>query len=279
MRIAFLGPCHPFRGGIAHFAEQLAKEFLSKDIEIRMFNFIHQYPALIFPASGQYATTQEDLPFPQERVLTPYNPLTWKFTCKRIDRFAPNILILSYWLPIFAPVYLWILAHLRHTKVFLLAHNLDFHERWPLADCLSKKLIHKVDKVIVLSAKSAGDLLTLNPESGQSKLIRGFHPIFTDYQNIGRTHEREEFTLLFFGLVKEYKGLDILLKALPMVKNVLPKIKLIIAGDVYGKKDQYQQIISEHNLEEHLEIHFRYIENDEVPGFFERAEVCVLPYR
>lgn len=281
-KIALLGPAPPFRGGITQFALMLAKEWLRQGKEVRMFTFERQYPKLLFPGGGQ-TTEFSDLPdIAVERVFTPYQPGSWKNAVKRIQAWQPDAVIASYFLPWFAPSYAWICRRLQDTRVICLAHNVDFHEKWPGADILSRRLFRSCDKIVVLSEACLRDLKRKFPESISTKGVLGFHPIYDCYartEDASATAESNTLTAMFFGLIKPYKGLDILLKAVKQARLRIPELKLLIAGEVYGNEEMYQKQIRSLGLEDAVETHFRYITDTEVSGFFQRCQVCVLPYK
>jgi glycosyltransferase involved in cell wall biosynthesis len=281
-KIAFIGPAPPFRGGISQFAFRLAQEFQRAGNEIKMFTFEHQYPELLFPGKGQTADFSQSAEIDIEKVFTPYNPASWSKVIKSIEAFAPDLTIISYFLPWFAPSYTWICKHLSSTRNICLAHNITFHEKWPGSNLLSRQFFKHCDKIVVLSEACLQDLQNTMPEDIAGKGILGFHPIYDCYGAASDDFEinpAEEPTALFFGLIKPYKGLDILIKALKQARIKIPELKLIIAGEVYGKEDKYLSLIHQLHLEDAIEAHFRYIQEHEIRNFFLRSQVCVLPYK
>lgn len=285
MKVAFLGPSAPWRGGIAQFAENLAGKFIQTHDEVRMFTFIRQYPDLLFPGGKQ--TANEGCLLPTKRVLTPYNPFTYLKTIKAIKSWKPDVLIISYWLPFMAPAWGVILRFLPAIKKYYLIHNLDFHEKWLFADSMTRYALQPADGYITLSDVSATALTRLVSNTKVRTNIQLWHPPFEKVINASVIVEQHadaakpkcNMTMLFFGFIKPYKGLDILLEALPAVLSVYPQLKLIIAGDVYGDKNFYTDKIKANRLSEAVECHFEYIKDDELAGYFERCDVCVLPYR
>ncbi len=281
MKIALLGPAPPFRGGITQFALMLGHEYVKEGNELRMFTFHRQYPGIMFPG-GEQTTEFANLPdIHVERVFTPYRPDTWKTAVDRIKAWYPDLVLVSYFLPWFAPSYAWICKRLRGIRIVCLAHNIDFHEKWPAADLLTKRVFQYCDRIVVLSEACLRDLKRKMPADISARAVLGYHPIYGCYAE--HTPKASQITaantLLFFGLIKKYKGLDVLLKALKQASVVHPGLKLIIAGEVYGRADKYQKLIRELGLEQCVEAHFRYITDREIAGFFLRSQVCVLPYK
>lgn len=282
MKIALLGPAPPFRGGITQFALMLARQFQRDGHEARMFTFERQYPKLLFPGGEQTIAFRDFLEIPVERVFTPYLPHTWKQALESIRTYQPDLLIASYFLPWFAPSYAWICKRLPKTTRICLAHNIDFHEKWPGADLLSRRFFSHCDKIVVLSEACLRDLHKKMPESIARRGCLGFHPIYDCYKSAaaaGSLPKPEQPTALFFGLIKAYKGLDVLLPALKQARRRVPDLKLIIAGEVYGKAEKYQRLIRQLGLVDAVEERFHYIMDSEIEEIFRRSHVCVLPYK
>ncbi len=281
-RIALLGPAPPFRGGISQFALMLAREFLREGHEVRMYTFKRQYPQLLFPGGEQTTTFSDIHDIPVERVFTPYLPHTWKNAVVSIRDFQPDLLITSYFLPWFAPSYAWIYKRLSDTRKICLAHNIDFHEKWPGADLLSQQFFKHCERIVLLSSACLNDLKRKMPVAISRKGLLGFHPIYDCYSSGWDKPVAvppKQPTALFFGLIKAYKGLDVLLKALKQARRRIPELKLIIAGEVYGKADMYEHLIRELGLGEAVDARFHYITDSEIAAIFRQAQVCVLPYK
>lgn len=282
LKIALLGPAPPFRGGISQFALMLAKEYQRSGNSVKMFTFQRQYPKLLFPG-GEQTTEFSDLPDVQiERVFTPYIYRSWNRAVERIREYQPDLVIVSYFLPWFAPSYAWICKRLQGTRIICLAHNIDFHEKWPCADALTRRLFKHCDRIVLLSEACYKDLQRKMPAAISAKGVQGFHPIYDCYGEESSAAElspQEEKTLLFFGLIKPYKGLDVLLKALKQVQKRISGVRLIIAGEVYGKPNPYLELIRTLGLGDSVETQFRYITDKEIAGIFQRSQVCILPYK
>lgn len=243
---------------------------------MQLFTFVSQYPAFLFPSSDQF--TDEEPMLPTYRVFTPYLPYTWPKAVKMIRDFAPDIIIASYWIPFMAASMGWILRRVKASKSILLVHNSEFHEKWPLSSMLSMYIYRSADKLMLLSKAGYQSLTKNYPQINPDQLILGFHPIYNVYKKTS-TVIKEPFTMLFFGFIKPYKGLDVLLEAMPQVIESVPNARLLIAGDVYGNKDSIRDLVSSLKLDSAVEAHLRYISSDEVGDFFGRASVVILPYR
>ncbi len=286
MRIAILGTFYPFRGGIAQFLEILAERLEAKGHTIKIFNFLTQYPKLIFPGKEQLDKSYKHFNFEKERILTPHNPISWYKTYQSIKKWQPDILILKYWIPYFALPFGFIVSKIKrntNTKVFYIIDNIDFHEKWFAGEKLTRYALSKADCLVTMSSSVQKDAERLFPNNKIEKL---FHPIYEGFNKERYTRESAKrklnlsnnYNLLFFGFIKKYKGLDNLLRAMPMILQKIPNAHLIIAGEVYGNDKQYFDLIKELDLSENVSFYNRYISDDEVELFFKAADVLVLPY-
>lgn len=278
-RIALVGPAPPFRGGIALFALHLGKELARAGHQLKFFNFIDQYPGFLFPGGDQYDELSDCAGIPMERVYTPYLPWTWPAAIRKIQSFEPDLVIFSYWLPFFAPSSGWIAHALKRSKIIFLAHNIESHEKWPFAGLLREYALSKADRILLLSQACLRDLNSFLPLRIAQKGLLAFHPIYPPHDLPQSTPADSKATLLFFGLIKPYKGLDLLLKALALVKKELPEIHLIISGAVYGSFQPYQELIDALELADSIELNLRYVNETELGEFFLRSQLCVLPYK
>ena len=286
MKIAFLGPVWPWRGGIAQFISLLAEELQSEQ-QVRAFTFIKQYPKLIFPGKEQLDKSAKHIDIDTIQNLIPYNPLTWKKTAKDIIAWNPDLLILKYWIPFFAPAFGYIIRYLKkHSdiKVHYIIDNIDFHEKWFAADLLSKYALNKADRLICMSGSVYSDAKNLLPNS---EIIATVHPVYDCYDNNNFSAEkvREEMqitdkkVILFFGYIKAYKGLDLLIKAFPKVKQKLNDAHLLIVGEIYGDDSVYLDLIKNTNLQNEITFVREFVPNEEIEKYFKVADVLVLPYK
>lgn len=282
MKIAFLSTFYPYRGGIAQFNAALFRE-LEKQHQVKLFNYSLQYPSFLFPGTTQYVT-QEDNADELETVrsLNAVNPLTYISTAKKIEVYQPDLVIIGYWMPFMGPCLGYVAGKLsKKTKVVSIVHNAVPHETSRLDRLLSNYFFKGNTPVVALSEAVKKDIETTYP-STKVRVIH--HP---SYNHFGSLIPRNEALkkleldpankyLLFFGLIRAYKGLDVLLEALPHLEE---SFHLIIAGESYEDWAKYTQIIKKNNLEERIHLHKRYIPDDEVASFFSAADCCVLPYK
>ena len=284
MKIGFLGPAYPLRGGIAQFNMLLALE-LKKKHEVKIFSFSKQYPKILFPGKDQidHSETIPDLEI--EPVVIPYNPLTWFSAVKKIKQWQPEILILKYWIPFFAPVFGWIIRRLikHNIRVIYVIDNIVFHEKWLFAEKLTRYALGKADVLIAMSDSVLDDTRKLLPNAN---IVKGLHPIYNCYDmgNYSKGSAREKLqvekkkVILFFGYIKPYKGLDLLIRSFPMILEKLPDAHLMIVGEVYGDDAVYFDLIKEQGLTNNVTFLNRFATNEEVELYYKAANVLALPY-
>ncbi|MBP5566605.1 MAG: glycosyltransferase [Bacteroidales bacterium] len=283
MKTAILSAFHPFRGGIAQFNGNLYLE-LGKTADVKAFNYSRQYPGFLFPGKTQYVSAGDDsFPMPSEAVLDTANPFNWPGAARKILRWQPDLLLMRYVMPYFAPSLGCVARKVRRSgcKVVAIADNIIPHEKHIIDKPFTKYFLGGLDGCVTLCDAVAEDLHRWAPDL-PSKVI--FHPL---YSHFGEKLPREEAertlglrpgmkNLLFFGLIREYKGLDILLEAF----NSLPEdYQLIIAGECYGPFDKYQAIIDASPAKDRIHLFRKYIDDSEVKVYFSAADVTVLPYR
>ncbi len=281
MRICILGPAPPYRGGISLFALHLGKTYRELGHEVCFQSFSRQYPAFLFPGKGQTDADLDSDGIMVERTLTPWLPWTWEQTVRSIDSTKPDLLIISWFLPFFAPAYTYIMKRLRKTRKVVLAHNVSAHEKWALADSLTGLVFNAANRIVVLSKASLKELDKVVPLRTSRKAVLGFHPIYTHSRHADRSRvDRDNArTILFFGLIKPYKGLDVLLASIPEAIKAIPDLKLMVAGEVYGDSSIYDKQIDTLGIRKNVECRFRYISEDELGELFAQAGLCVLPYK
>ena len=287
-KIVLLGTTWPFRpGGIATFNERLARALISEGHEVIIYTFSLQYPSFLFPGKGQYS----DQPAPNDLNIkirvNSVNPFNWISVGRELKKLAPDLLIIRFWIPLMAPA-LGTIARIagrnRHTRVIALADNIIPHERRFGDLILTKYFIRSIDGFVTLSHKVLDDLKRLRPSA---PVLYTPHPL---YDNFGLAVSREEALkqldldpdfrhLLFFGFIREYKGLDWLLTAFADQRLRKYKVKLLVAGEYYTSPQKYEEIIRENHLEEHVVLHTQFIGDNKVPLYFSAADLIVQPYK
>ena len=283
MKIAILSAFHPFRGGIAQFNGNLYLE-LGKTADVKAFNYSRQYPGFLFPGKTQYVSAGDaSFPLPSDAVLDTANPFNWPSAARKIRDWQPDLLLMRYVMPYFAPSLGFVARRLRRSgcKVVAIADNIIPHEKHIIDKPFTRYFLGGLDGCVTLCDAVADDLRRWAPDL-PSKVI--FHPLYTHFGEKLPRAEAEKVlglqpgkkNLLFFGLIREYKGLDILLEAF----STLPAdYQLIVAGECYGAFDKYQALIDASPARDRIHIYRKYVGDDEVKTFFSAADVTVLPYR
>lgn len=282
MKIAILSCFYPYRGGIAQFNASLLDE-LGRFNEVKAFNFKRQYPDFLFPGKTQYVTPQDEaVPVESEALLDTASPVSWVKSARAIRRWNPDILIVRYWMSYFAPSLGYVCRQMDKTcKVIAILDNVNPHEPHFFDPPLTRYFLGGADGYVTMCSEVASDLLSLKKDA---KHIVHPHPVYAHFGNRMPRDEAEKAlglksgmrNLLFFGLIRKYKGLDILIKAF---KDLPDNYQLVIAGEPYGPFDEYQELIDSCPGRDRIHLFPGYIRDSEVKKFFSAADVAVLPYR
>jgi glycosyltransferase involved in cell wall biosynthesis len=287
MKIAIIGPAYPYRGGIANFSERLAKELLSQQDEVQLYTFSMMYPGFIFPGKSQFADTPLSFPLSIKRNINSVNPLNWNSAGKEINKEQYDLVLAAYSIPFLSPSLGTIARKAKknkHTKAISIIHNLNPHEKRIGDKVLSDYFLNSMDGHLGLSKKVWEDIKGADLDH---KAVYYPHPVYDIFGTaiskqdaIRKLNLDPQFHyMLFFGLVRDYKGLDILLEAMsyPEIKKL--NVKLLIAGEFYADKQSYLRSIEKNNLQERIILHDRFIPDAEVHSYFSAADVVVLPYK
>ena len=284
MKIIILSTAYPLRGGIAHFIGLLYKELI-KSNDVRVITFRRQYPAILFPGKSQVESGETSEKIPTEILLDSINPINWIKVGLKIKKEKPDLLIFKYWMPFFAPCFGTISRLVKRnniSKVLIICDNVIPHEKKPGDIILTKYFFNVVDYFVLLSEKVRNDLLTLKPGSRNSYLP---HPVYSNFGQAVKKNDAKKYlnitdakVILFFGFIRDYKGLDILLNALALLKNDF-KIKLLIAGEYYSNEDKYLKIIENLGIKEDILFFTDFIPTSEVKYYFSASDCVILPYR
>lgn len=283
MRIAYLSTFYPFRGGIAQFNASLFREF-EKAHEAAAFTFTRQYPDLLFPGTTQYVTPSDRVDqIPAEQVLDTINPFSYFKTARAIQNFKPDLLVMKFWMPFFAPSLGTVAGRLRKrgARVISILDNLIPHEKRPGDLALICYFLRRNDGFIAMSKTVERDLKQFAPNA---RYVLKPHPIYDHFgSTISAAEARAKLGLppdkrivLFFGFIRDYKGLDTLIRA---AAHLSDDYCVVIAGEMYGDFAKYEALIDEAQVRSRCKLFIRYIDDAEVPAFFSAAEVCVLPYK
>lgn len=287
MKVTLVGTAHPFRGGIAVFIERLARAFKQNKDEVRISTFTLQYPKILFPGETQYSSSPKptDLSITQE--VNSINPFNWIKVGNKIRKEKPDLVIFKYWIPFMGPSLGTIARRIRknnHTKVIVVVDNIIPHEKRFGDNALNKYFVKSVDAFVAMSQSVLDDLKTF--DATKPKMLSP-HPL---YDNFGKAKTREEALkaldldstynyMLFFGIIRQYKGLDILLKAFADNRLNNGKNKLIVAGEFYEDNSIYMELIEKYQLQDSIVLATKFIPDEEVVNYFCAADIIVQPYK
>jgi D-inositol-3-phosphate glycosyltransferase len=287
MKIIIIGTAYPYRGGLAAYNERLANQFIREGHSVSILTFTLQYPAFLFPGKSQFLEGLVPEGLVIKRKINSINPFNWISVGYKVKKEKPDLLIFKYWIPFMAPVFGTIgrIAKLNHfTKVVCIFDNVIPHEK-RLGDKLLTRYFTKcIDGAIGMSQSVLNDLQLFRHDV-PVKLSP--HPIFDNFGpsipganallKLGLTPDFRY--ILFFGFIRAYKGLDLLIKAFADSRLRNLKIKLLIAGEFYEDPAPYMELIRENNLQDEIILFDRFINDDEVGQFFSAAELIVQPYK
>jgi D-inositol-3-phosphate glycosyltransferase len=285
MKITILSTAYPLRGGISHFIGLLYKE-LAKKNDVSVITFKRQYPSIFFPGNSQLESGDTTEKVSTEVLVDSINPLNWIKVGNRIKTDAPELLIYKYWMPFFAPCFGTISRIAKkngRTKVLTICDNVIPHEKKPGDRAITKYFFKYVDYFVLLSKSVQEDLLRLKPHS-KNRILS--HPIYSNFGEPVNKDEARRFlklpgiekTILFFGFIRDYKGLDVLLEALSLLKGKI-EIKLVVAGEYYSNKQKYLDLINKLGLKNQLYLFTDFIPTSQVKYYFSACDAVILPYR
>lgn len=287
MKIFILGTAYPYRGGLAAFNERLARQFQKEGHEVYLETFTLQYPNFLFPGKTQFSESPAPSDLQISRSVNSVNPFNWISVGKKIRDLKPDILVLGFWIPFMAPCMGTIARIVRkngHTKVSAVLHNVVPHEPRIGDKSLVSYFIKSVDGCVVMSKSVEDDVLQFEKKKAVGVCP---HPL---YDHFGTLMPRETALeslsldcsyryLLFFGLIRDYKGLDLLLEAFADKRIDKSKFRLLIAGEYYGDGEKYENMAKELGVYDNIIWHTRYIADKDVSLYFSAADLIVQPYK
>ncbi len=285
--VVFLGPAHPYRGGIASFTNRLAHEFNQQGWQSVVYTFSLQYPNFLFPGKTQYATEQETYGLEIHQAVNSINPFNWLKVGNELKELTPDLIIVRYWLPFMAPAFGTILRRAKSngkTKVICIADNIIPHEKRLGDAMLTNYFRQSVDGFIAMSDQVMNDINQL--KINQPKVLL-HHPLFDHFGEKKNQPEAKQALglietdklLLFFGFIRHYKGLDLLLRAMADERVQALQVKLIIAGEFYEDENKYRSLVDELQLKDNIILMNEFIPDDRVALLMSAADVLVQPYR
>lgn len=286
-RIIIVGPAYPYRGGIADFNERLAREFVSEGHEVTIYTFTLQYPGFLFPGKTQYAEGPAPEGLHIVRKVNSVNPFNWLKVGREIRRQRPDMVMIRFWLPFMAPCLGTIARVVRrdkHIKVVALLDNVVPHEKRIGDKVFARYMIKSVGGYVAMSEAVLADAKSFDDTK---PLALTPHPL---YDSFGAKATREEAIgalgldsdtryILFFGLIRDYKGLDLLLRAFADGRLRGKGVKLIVAGEFYGNAEFYERLEQELGMAEHIVWYKEFVPADKVRYFFAAADLVAQPYK
>ena len=286
-KIVLIGSAHPLRGGLATFNERLIREYLDRGENAMIYTFSLQYPSVLFPGKTQYSTEPAPAGIPIRARVNSINPFNWIKVGLELRKMKPDLVIVKYWMPFMAPclgTICRIIRGNRHTKIITIIDNLIPHEKRPGDRLLSGYWIRSVDGCVAMSRSVLEDLVTFDPRKPK---VYCPHPL---YDNFGLPVLKQEALnrlgldpasryVLFFGFIRDYKGLDLLLEAFGDERLREMKVKLLVAGEFYGDPMPYMEIIERLHLEDRVVMSNDFIPDSRVLDYFCAADVVVQPYK
>lgn len=285
--ITIIGPAYPYRGGLATYNERLAREFISQGHPVELETFTLQYPGILFPGKSQYVDGPAPAGLSIKRTINSINPISWIKTGRRIRNEKPDLLMVRYWLPFMAPS-LGTICRLarknKHTRVICLADNIIPHEKRPGDQLLTRYFMNSIDGMVAMSESVLNEIDQFNPDLPRALCPHPLYDSFGEKLNQQKAKELlgldpQTSYLLFFGFIRDYKGLDILLKAFADERLKKLPVKLIVAGEFYTKPGPYLELIRSLNLENRLVLKTDFIPDSEVNRYFSASDLVVQPYK
>lgn len=284
--IVLLSPAYPLRGGIAASGERLARQLQANGHQVTIYTFSLQYPGFLFPGTTQYSTEPAPTDLNIKVCINSINPLNWIKVGLALKRLRPDVIIVRFWLPFMGPCLgsiLRIAKRNRHSKVVCLADNVLPHEKRAGDKPFTRYFIKPVDAFVTMSDKVLRDLRSFT----QKKAALVNHPVYDHFgepvsKEAARNHLHlplQQKIILFFGFIRHYKGLDLLLQALAQEQVRAANIHLLVAGEFYEDAAIYQQLIDQLNLRSQVILHTDFIPDSEVKYYLSAADFLIQPYR
>ncbi|MFK8037622.1 MAG: glycosyltransferase [Crocinitomicaceae bacterium] len=287
LNIIIIGPAHPYRGGIALGNERLASELQELGHEVNITTFTVQYPSFLFPGKTQYSEAEPPHSLNIKRSINAMNPLNWYKVGKQIKKKKPDIVLFRFWLPLMGPCFgtiARIIKKNKHTKILTLLDNVIPHEGRMGDKLFTKYFAKPQDGYIAMSKQVKEDIAIFSPKT---PCLYSPHPLFDNYgKKYKKTEAKKALSLnsecnyiLFFGLVRDYKGLDLLIEGFSYFDFKKHNVKLLVAGEFYSNEDDYHQLIEKFSLSDHVKLVNEFIKDEEVGYYFSAADLLAQPYK
>jgi glycosyltransferase involved in cell wall biosynthesis len=286
-KVIIIGPAHPLRGGLATFDHRLAKQFIDEGFDCSIYSYSLQYPSFLFPGTTQYSNEPAPKNISIFSKINSINPLNWIAVGNSLKRMKPDLVVVRYWLPFMGPALGTILRKIKkngYTKIIAITDNVLPHEKRPGDVSFTKYFLKACDGFITMSEKVMHDLRKFESHKPAKQVL---HPL---YDNFGDPIQKEEAReklgiapsvklILFFGFIRKYKGLDLLLEAMANKKIRAAGIKLLVAGEYYEDEKPYDEIIDNLNIRDSIILKTGFIPDGDVRYYLSSADVVIQPYK
>lgn len=293
MKLSFLGPAPPFRGGIVTYFGMLAQVLTRRGHDVFWASFKRQYPKFLFPGSEQEGQTAPWLDHPHTRRFVPWSPWSWWRTYRDLRGRAPVAVVIKYWIPFFAPGFFavtWLLRRRTAVQVLYLLDNVIPHEKYPAGGFLTRLALRQGHGFIAQSDQVRRDLFQVLPDTDPDTVRTAPHPVY-DFGRPGQARKSQAAArqalglpadgrlVLFFGFIKPYKGVLHLIDAAgPLRQEFGPDLRVLIVGDIYGDKQPYLDRIAASGGADIIELVDGFVPDETVEDYFLAADLAVLPY-
>jgi glycosyltransferase involved in cell wall biosynthesis len=285
-KVVIIGPAHPLRGGLASFNERLARQFQYEKDDISIYTFSLQYPGFLFPGTTQYSSEPAPDDICIKVRINSISPLNWVQVGNELKKLRPDIIVVRYWLPFMGPclgTIIRIAKKNKHTSVVCIADNVIPHELRLGDKQFTQYFINAADAFITMSAKVTDDLRKFTTKPAKQVV----HPLYDNFgERLDKAEARAylklpagEKIILFFGFIRRYKGLDMLLDAMKILKEKNAGIKLLVAGEFYENEKPYQEQIARLGIQDIVYLHTYFIEDSKVKYYLSAADFVIQPYR
>ena len=286
-KVIIIGSAWPLRaGGLATFNERLAKQFMEEGFDTSIYTFSLQYPSFLFPGSTQLSNEPAPTHLKIKACINSINPFNWLKVGNELRKIKPNYIVVRFWMPFFGPclgTILKLVNRNKFTQIICIADNVIPHEKRMGDTLLTKYFFSSIHRFVTMSEKVNQDLKTFTQKPSNNIV----HPIYDNFGDILSKEEARkhlalpinEKIILFFGFIRKYKGLDLLLEAMNNANIREANIKLLIAGEFYDNKDEYELIIAKYNLANSLYLRTQFIDNSEVKYYLSAADFVIQPYK
>jgi len=286
MRISMIGPVYPYRGGIAHYTGQLIQALVAQGHAVQTISFKRQYPGWLYPGASDKDPSRSRLQVEAEYLLDPLYPWTWQKTVRQIIQQQPELVVIQWWTTFWAPAYAWLAGalHRQGLKVVYVIHNVLPHEQRFFDPWLARLALRQGHAFVAQTEREKGRLLSLLPGRTVAVCPLPMYTLMADAR-LPREEARRSLgypldrpLLLFFGIIRPYKGLKYLLDALSKLVDMPSAPHLIVAGEIWEDKEAYQAQIKELGIADRVRLEDRYVPDEEAVVMFSAADMLVAPY-